>query len=445
MKISLSDNFTYKKLLRYTLPSIAMMMIMSVYVVVDGFFVSNFAGKTPFAAVNIIYPLLLILASVGFMFGTGGTALVAKTYGEGDKEKANSIFSLIVYIDIIVGIVLTIIGFFILKPVAVMSGAEGELLDCCMLYARILLPGLPFYTLQFLFQSFFAAAEKPRLGFSVTAAAGITNMLGDAVLCTTLPQQYRLAGAAIATLLGIVVGGAVPLVYFACRNSSLLRLGKARPDWKAVIKSCTNGSSEFISSIASNVVAILFNIQLMKYAGENGVAAYGVIMYVGLIFAGVFLGYTVGSAPVISYHYGARNYSELKNLLNKSIVITAVFGVLMFVSAKILAGPISYAYVGYDEELKRLTVSAFRLYSVVFIINGFGILASSFFTALNNGAVSFTISFLRTLVFPCVAVYILPQFLGINGIWLAAPAAEFMAVAVSCIFFYANKDKYHYV
>ena len=445
MNLSLSDKFTLKKLLKFTMPSIGMMMAMSVYILVDGFFVSNFAGKTPFAAVNIIYPVLLILSAVGFMFGTGGTALIAKTYGEGDKEKANSIFSLIIYTDIAAGIILTVIGFFVVKPVAKMSGAEGELLDCCIQYAGILLPGIPFYTLQFLFQSFFAAAEKPKLGFAVTAAAGLTNMIGDAVLCTLLPEPYRLSGAAVATLLGIVVGGGVPLIYFACKNSSLYRLGKTRFDLRAIVKSCTNGSSEFISTTSENVVAVLFNTQLMKYAGENGVAAFGVIMYVSLLFSGAFLGYSVGSAPIISYHYGARNFDELKNLFRKSLLISALFGIIMFALAEILAVPISYAYVGYDEKLANMTVSGFRLFSTTFLLIGFGIFSSAFFTDLNNGAVSFIISFLRALVFPCVAVLILPVFLGINGIWLSSLAKEILSIIVSFIFLYAYKDRYHYV
>jgi len=444
MRIQLSDHFNYGKLIRFTLPSVAMMIFTSIYSVVDGFFVSNFAGKTPFAAVNLIMPVLSILGTVGFMFGTGGTALVAKTYGEGDKEKANRYFSLIVYVAFALGLVLAVLAFIFIRPIASLLRAEGELLDYCALYARIILVALPFYTLQVMFQSFFAAAEKPKLGLIVTITAGVTNLVFDAILVILLPQEYKLAGAAIATALAQTVGGIIPLFYFFRKNSSILRLGKTSYDKKALWKACTNGSSEFMSNIAMNVVGILYNLQLMSYAGEDGVAAYGVMMYVSMIFSAAFLGYTMGVTPVIGYHDGAQNYGELKSLTRQSLVLVAAFGVTMVVSAELLASPISRIFVGYDRELFELTVYGFRIFALCFAFLGFGIFVSGFFTALNDGLTSALIAFLRTLVFQTAAILILPVIWELNGIWFSVVAAEFMSLVLGGGFLIAKRKKYHY-
>lgn len=421
-----------------------MMIFTSIYSVVDGFFVSNFAGKTPFAAVNLVMPVLMILGTVGFMFGTGGTAIVAKTYGEGDKEKANRFFSLFVYVAGALGITLAILGFAWIRPIASLLGASGELLENCVVYARIVLPALPFFVLQVMFQSFFVAAEKPHLGLIVTISSGVTNMILDAVLVILLPQEYKLAGAAIATAMSQTVGGVIPLFYFFGKNSSILRLGKTKFDGKAIIKACTNGSSEFMSNISMSIVGILYNMQLMKYAGENGVAAYGVMMYVSMIFSAAFVGYSIGTAPIIGYHDGARNYPELKGLLRKSLVMIAIFGAGMVASAELLAVPLSNIFVGYDAELMELTVSGFRIFALSFAFMGFGIFASGFFTALNDGVTSALISFLRTLVFQSAAVMLLPMLWGINGVWISIVVAEFMAVVLGTAFLVAKQKKYHY-
>lgn len=444
MRIQLSDHFTYGKLIKFTLPSVAMMIFTSIYLVVDGFFVSNFAGKTPFTAVNLIMPILMILGTVGFMFGTGGTALVAKTYGEGEREKANRYFSLLVYVAFGVGLILAIFSFIFIRPIASLLGAEGVLLDNCALYARIILAALPFYILQVLFQSFFSAAEKPALGLLVTISAGMTNIVFDAVLVVLLPQEFKLAGAAIATALAQVIGGTIPLFYFFRKNSSILRLGKTKYDGNAVLKACTNGSSEFMSNIAMNLVGILYNLQLMNYAGEDGVAAYGVMMYVSMMFSAVFLGYTMGAAPVIGYHDGARNYGELKGLLRKSLSLVAVFGVAMVGSAELLAAPVSVIFVGYDRALFEMTVSGFRIFALCFAFLGFGIFVSGFFTALNDGLTSALIAFLRTLVFQTAAILTLPMIWGVNGIWLSVVAAELMSLALGTIFLVVKRKKYRY-
>lgn len=444
-KISLSDHFTYKKLLIFTLPSIAMMIFSSIYGVVDGLFVSNFAGDIPFKAVNLIMPFLMIVATVGFIFGTGGTAIVASTMGEGDKEKANSYFSLFVYVTFILGVIFAALGIVFLRPIAILLGAEGEILENCIIYGRILLCALPFLVLQFLFQSFFVAAEKPRIGLIVIIAAGVTNMVLDAVLVILLPQHLKLAGAAIASAASQFVGGFVPLVYFAHKNSSLLRLGKTKFSAKAILKATVNGSSEFMSNVSMSLVGMLYNLQLLKYAGDNGIAAYGVMMYVSMIFSAAFIGYSIGTAPVVSYHNGAENHKEVKSIKNKSLIIIGICGLLMLLSAELSAHTLSKIFVGYDKVLLDMTAHGFRIFAICFPFMGYAIYASGFFTALNDGVTSAIISFLRTMVFQIGAVILLPiLFNGVDGIWWSVVVAEVMAVLFSVIFLIAKRKKYHY-
>jgi len=442
--IQLSDHFTYKKLLKFTLPSIAMMIFTSIYGVVDGFFVSNFAGDIPFKAVNLIMPFLMIFGTVGFIFGTGGTAIVAHVLGEGDREKANRYFSLFVYVTFTLGVIFAVLGIVFLRPIAVLLGAEGEILENCVLYGKIILLALPFLVLQFLFQSFFVAAEKPRMGLFVIIAAGVTNMVLDALLVTTLPQPYRIVGAAIATALSQFVGGVVPLVYFARKNTSLFRLGKTKFELRGIVRACVNGSSEFMSNISMSIVGMLYNIQLLKYAGEDGIAAYGVMMYVSFIFAAVFIGYSIGTAPIIAYHHGAENHKEVRGILRKSLLILVIGGVSMVLLAQLLAYPLAMIFVSYSEALMNMTVSGFRIFALSFLFMGFAIFGSGFFTALGDGLTSALISFLRTLVFQVGAVLLLPLVFDINGVWIASVAAEIMAVVFSFIFMAVKRKKFHY-
>ena len=444
MQIKLSDHFTYGRLLRFTFPSIAMMIFTSIYGVVDGFFVSNFAGKTPFAAVNLIMPLLMIVATVGFLFGTGGTAIVSNVLGQGDRERANRYFSLFTYLSLGLGIFFSLLGFVLIRPISRMLGAQGALLENCVVYGRIILLATPFYILQLLFQSFFVTAEKPKLGLAVTVCSGVTNMVLDAVLVTLLPQPHKLAGAAIATSISQAVGSIVPLVYFFRENTSLLRLGPTRYDGGAVARATINGSSEFMSNISMSLVGTLFNLQLMHYAGENGVAAYGVMMYVSMIFSGAFIGYSIGTAPVIGFHYGAQNHAELKSLLRKSLVLLSILGICMTAAAELMAQPLAQFFVGYDPALMQLTVSGFRIFALCFLFMGFAVFASGFFTALSDGLTSALISFLRTLVFEVAAVLILPKLLGINGIWFSIVAADMLSVVLSFCFLAIKRKKYHY-
>ena len=446
MAIRLSDHFTYSHLLRFTLPSIAMMIFTSIYGVVDGFFVSNFAGKTAFAAVNLVIPFLMVLATVGFMFGTGGTAIVAKAFGENDAERANRHFSLFVYVSFAIGVLLAAIGFVFMRPIAVLLGAgsEGALLENCVLYGRINLVALPFFVLQLLFQSFFVTAEKPQLGLIVTISSGLTNMVLDAVLVLLLPQEYKLVGAALATATSQAVGGIVPLFYFFRPNSSILRLGKTSLDGGALLKACTNGSSEFMSNVSMNVVGMLYNIQLMEYAGEDGISAYGVMMYVSMIFAAAFIGYSIGTAPLIGYHNGAKNHDELHGLLHKSLRLIGVCGICMLIVSELLALPLSRIFVSYDAVLLDLTVTGFRIFAISFPFMGFAIFGSGFFTALGDGVTSAIISFLRTLVFQVAAVLLLPLVFDIDGIWMSIIVAEAMAVALCALFLVIKRKKYHY-
>lgn len=443
MNIQLSESFTMKKLLRFTLPSIVMMIFTSIYGVVDGFFVSNYVGKTPFAAVNFIMPFLMILGAVGFMFGTGGGALIAKTMGEGKHDKAKKLFSLFVYVTAAVGIVIAALGFIFIRPIAELLGAEGEMLKNCVTYGRVILLALPFYMLQYEFQSFFATAEKPQLGLAVTVAAGLTNIVLDALFIAVF--KWGLVGAAAATALSQTVGGIIPLIYFSRPNDSLLRLTKTEFDGRSLLKACTNGSSELMTNISTSLVSMLYNVQLMKYAGENGVAAYGVLMYVNMIFLAAFIGYSVGTAPITSYNYGSGNNSELKGMLKKSVFIIGAFAVSMFAFAQLLAFPLSKIFVGYDKELLELTLRGFRIFSFSFLFAGISVFGSSFFTALNNGLVSALISFLRTLVFQIAAVLILPSLIGIDGIWLSIIAAEIMSMIITVLFIFKFRNRYHYM
>lgn len=440
--IRLSDHFDVKRLMRYTLPSIVMMVFTSIYGVVDGYFVSNFAGKTPFAAVNLIMPLLMMLGCVGFMFGTGGGALIAKTMGEGKDRRANEIFTMVIVVSVALGTLLGAIGFVFLRPIAEKMGAEGELLDQCVLYARIILIAQPFYVLQYEFQCLFATAEKPRLGLYVTVAAGCTNIVLDALFVGGF--HWGIAGAAAATALSQMVGGLVPLIYFARENDSRLRLVRARLDLGAIGKVCANGSSEFMSNISMSLVSMLYNIQLIKYAGQDGVAAYGVLMYVSMIFQAIFIGYAVGVAPVIGYHYGAKNTQELTGLLKRSLALIAICAAAMFAAGESLSAPLSRMFVGYDRELFAMTKHAFAIFSFSFLFSGFSIFGSSFFTALNDGLTSALISFLRTLVFQVAAVLLLPLIWGLDGIWLSIVGAEATALIVTTLFLIQKRRRYGY-
>ena len=442
MNIQLSDHFNYKKMLRFTLPSIIMMIFTSIYGVVDGFFVSNYVGKTPFAAINFIMPVLMILGALGFMFGTGGSALISKYFGEGNSKKANSTFSMLVYITIITGIAIALIGIITISPVASLMGAKGQMHSDCVLYSKIILAALPFFMLQVAFQTLFVTAQKPVLGLYSTVISGITNMILDALFMAVF--GWGIAGAALATAIAQAVGGLVPIIYFVRPNTSLLRLSKPELDFKALFKICTNGSSELMTNLSMSVVGILYNLQLMKYAGENGIAAYGVLMYVNFVFLSAFIGFSVGIAPVVSFHFGAKNHSELKSLLKKSMVVISIFAVSMFILAEVLASPLSHTFVGYDADLTKLTLKGFLIFSFSFLFAGYAIFISAFFTALNDGLTSAIISFLRSMVFQIINVIVLPVFWRINGIWISVIVAEFMAVLLSVMFLIIKKKKYNY-
>jgi len=442
MTIGLSEHFTYKKLIRFTIPTIIMMIFTSIYGIVDGIFVSNFVGSDAFAAVNLIMPALMILGTVGFMFGTGGSALVSKTIGEGNKEKANEYFSMLIYLLIIIGLVFTIIGIPLIEPIAKMLGANESMLQHCITYGRTLLIFLIPFVLQNCFQSFLIVAEKPTFGLIISICAGITNMFLDFLFMYVF--KLGVFGAALATGISQLVGGIIPFIYFCCKNNSLLRFKKAKFDWKAIGKTCVNGSSEMMTNLSMSLVNVLFNMQLMKYAGANGVVAYGVIMYIGFIFIGTYLGYSIGTAPIIGYHYGAGNTEQLKSLLKKSLKLICIASIVMTLLAELLSKVFASVFVSYDVELLELTTRAIRLFALSYLISGFNIFASSFFTALNNGLVSAVISFLRTLVFQIVMIFVLPLFFKIDGLWLSVVFAEIFAVIVSTIFLVANRKKYNY-
>lgn len=441
-EIKLSEHFTYKKLFRFVFPSIIMMVFLSIYSIVDGLFVSNFVGKLEFASLNFIFPIVMGLGAIGLMIGTGGSALVGKLLGENNPKKANEIFSMLIYATIILGILLGVITNLFLPTVAIKLGATDKMFDFCIKYGSILLYALPFYMLQNIFQSFFITAEKPKLGLAVTIIAGFTNVILDYIYIVVL--KYGIVGAALATAISQFIGGIIPIIYFARRNDSLLKLTTCKLYFKEFLFVLVNGSSEFMTNIALSVVTVLYNCQFLKYTGENGVAAYGTIMYIMFIFSAVYIGYSMGVAPLFSYNYGAKNDLELKNLTSKSLKIIGTVGILMFISAEILAYPLTKIFVGYDLELLKFTIQGFRLFALSFIIGGFNIFGSAFFTALNNGVVSATISFLRTLVFETTCVLTLPVIFGITGLWCSVTVAEFLALIISTVFFVKMRKRYRY-
>ena len=443
MTIQLSEHFTYKKIFRFALPSIVMMVFTSIYGVVDGTFVSNFVGKTPFAAVNLVWPFLMILGAFGFMIGTGGSALVAKTLGENKKEDANRYFTMLITLVVILGILLTIFGLIVVRPLSYALGARGQMLEDCVTYGRTLMIFNTAFMLQSVFQSLFITAEKPRLGLIMTVAAGLTNMVLDALFIAVF--KWGLVGAALASGLSQCIGGILPLIYFlSSKNDTPLKFVKTKMEGKVLLKACANGASELMTTVSSSLVSMLYNFQLMRLAGQNGIAAYGAVMYVEFAFIAVFIGYSIGTAPIVSYHYGSENHNEVKNMLQKSFKIMSILGITMMVLAQILASPLAKVFVGYDKQLFDMTVHGFRLFSFYFILAGINFYAYSFFTALNNGMISAIISFSRTLGFETLAVIILPIFLQLDGVWLAITVAEICAFVISISFLIAKKEKYHY-
>ncbi|MBQ3558297.1 MAG: MATE family efflux transporter [Agathobacter sp.] len=442
MEIKLSDHFTYGRLFRFVLPSIGMMIFTSIYGMVDGFFVSNFVGKTEFAAVNLIMPFPMMLGAFGFMIGTGGSALVAMTLGQGKKKEANEIFSMLIKVLLIAGVIMSVAGILFTREIAIFLGATEDLLEHCVIYGRLLLVALTPFMLQNVFQSFLVTAEKPDLGLKITIAAGLTNIVLDYLFIGVF--HWGLVGAAAATGISQVVGGGLPLLYFIRENDSELQLVSSKIDFKMLGKACFNGSSELMTNVSLSLVNMLYNLQLMKYAGENGVAAYGVIMYVNFIFVGVFIGYAFGSAPIIGYNYGASNQEEMKNVYKKSLIFNIVSGILMCIVAILFAGFLAGIFVGYDAELYEMTKRGFAIYSISFVVMGLNIYASSFFTALGNGLISAILSFLRTLLFQIVCVLVLPLIWELDGIWLAIVAAEGLALVLSFAMLKAYKQKYGY-
>ena len=441
-RIQLSDHFSYGRLIKFVIPTVVMMIFTSIYGVVDGLFVSNFVGKTPFAAINIIFPLIMILGGFGFMLGTGGTAIVAKTMGLGERDRANEYFTFIIIATALGGVILAALGIIFIEPIGRLFGAEGEMLMYAVKYGRIVLLGLPFFMLQNSFQNFFITAERPKLGLAVTVAAGVTNIVLDALFIAVF--KWGIVGAAVATASSQFVGGVIPVAYFMLTKTAAIKFTKTHAYWKVLLQTCFNGSSELLSNISMSVVTIFYNYQLIRFAGEDGVAAYGVIMYVNFVFISMFIGFVIGAAPIVSFHYGAGNTDELKSLRRKSTNITVIGGAAMLSVALLLSKVLCRLFVGYDQALYELTLRGFIIFSFSYLVTGFNIFGSSFFTALNNGGVSAIISFLRTLVFQISAVLILPLIMGLDGIWFAIIVAEVLSSVVTIFFLIFKRKQYNY-
>lgn len=443
MSIQLSDHFSYFRLFRFVLPSVIMMIFTSIYSVIDGIFVSNFVGETAFAAVNLMMPFLQILGVVGMMFGTGGSALVAKTLGEKRDHDANRYFSNAVFATAFSGIVISLLAFLLISPIARLLGATDNMMAYCVLYSRFIIPGIPLAMLQNLFQPFFITAERPRLGLWIIVAAGCTNIALDALFVAAF--RWGLVGAAVATCLGECVGGLLPVFYFLSkRQRSRLKLVQTKIERRALVRSAVNGSSELMTNVSASLVNMLYNFQILRIAGENGVSAFGAIMYVSFIFAAIFFGFALGSSPIVSYHYGAKNHAELNNMLKKCLTVVSWCAVIMTLAAELLSAPLSQIFVGYNSELYEMTRDGFRLYSISYLICGFNIFGSAFFTALNDGLISAILSFVRTLVFQVLCILIMPGLWGLQGIWLSLVAAEALSISVTVFFMVTKRKKYHY-
>lgn len=442
MEIKLSDHFDYKKLFKFTIPSVGMMVFVSIYGIVDGFFVSNFCGKTAFASINFILPFVMILGSIGLMFGTGSSALISKTLGEGNTEKANKIFTMVVFVSFVIGVIISVLGILLIRPLTIFLGAEKQMIDICVQYGTIIIITIPFFIIQNEFQALFITNEKPRLGFKVTLIAGITNMVGDFLLVYVF--KTGVIGAAIATSASQFVGGIIPILYFIFSKNNILKFTTLSFDMRALIKTCTNGSSEFVSNISMSIVSMLYNYQLIKYYGEDGVSAYGTFMYVGFIFVAIFIGYSIGVAPVIGYNYGATNTKELQNIFKKSIRIIIVSSFILVVLSQVLADPLSRLYVGYDISLFKVTSLCLHISSISFLFLGIGIFSSSLFTALNNGLISAVLSFLRNIILQVIFVFLLPLIFGGSGIWYSIIVSEFIAIVVCIIIIVHKRKEYNY-
>ena len=442
MSLKMSGHFTYKRLLRFVISPILMIICTAVYGVVDGFFISNYVGKVPFAAVNLVMPVDLVPVAIGFMIGEGGNALISKKLGENKRGIANQYFSLLIYTTAVIGVVLSLAGYAFTPVIADILGANDQLKPYCVEYGRILFAAQFFYVLQNIFQSFFIAAGKPDLSLKVSLLSGGINVLLDVLFIVVL--QWGVAGAAWATALGQVAGGMAPLAYFARKNSSLLQITRTRLNLPVLFKTFTNGSSDMVSVLSASVITALYNYQLLSIAGEDGVAAYGAIMYITFIFMSIYLGYASGSAPLISFQYGAKNHEELHNLVRKSIVLMLGMGMVITMTAELAAEPLLGAFVGYDKELFSLTLHGYRIYVLAFLLMGLNIWGAALFTALNNGLVSAAISFLRTFGFEMAAVLLLPLWLGIDGIWISIFVAELCTCFFTVYFVMRKGEVYHY-
>lgn len=440
--LQLSDHYTLPRLLRFTLPSVSMMVFTSVYLVIDGFFVSNYVGKTALAAVNMVYPIIMIIGSIGFMFGSGGSALTAAMLGEGENERAKKTFTLMYFFPMAIGLLISIPAFILLPYICTLMGADGELLSYCSIYGRVLISTVVLFIVQMESQIFFVTAERPKLGLVATVLGCGTNIVLDWLFCAVF--RWGIKGAAAATAISQAVGGLIPLLYFTFAKNNKLHFVKTKLDWKAIRKSASNGFSELLSNTSSSIVAMLFNFQLMRIVGEDGVAAYSVLMYVNMVFLASFIGFSSGSSPLISFNYGSENHKELKGLFKKISMLIIVTSVIMLLLSFILAKPLSYIFVGYDKDLFDMTVRAFYIYAFSFLFAGINIFASSFFTALNNGKISAILSFLRTFILPCTLVMILPQILNLDGIWATLVVAEAIAFFVSLAYLVTMKKRYHY-
>lgn len=441
MTNSIAQKFNVFTLLKFAFPTMVMMVFMSLYTIVDGIFVSRLVGSNALSAVNIVYPVISLLIACGIMLSTGGSAIVARQMGEKREQEARENFSMLAVVSVLTGIVILVLGLMFLEPICRILGGTPVLLEDCKIYLGVLLGFGPLTMLQMLFQTFFVTAGKPGLGLGLTLTGGVVNMVLDYVFMG--PMQMGVLGAALATGLGQAIMAVAGVVYFLKVKGNLYFV---KPVFRGniLLQSCGNGSSEMVSNLSTAVVTFLFNITMLKLAGEDGVAAITIVLYGQFLFTALYLGFSMGVAPVVSFNYGNQNHAQLKRIYK--ICIGFILGSSVFILgiALLFSEPIVGIFTGEENHTYELAVEGFFQFSFNYLFAGINIFASALFTSLSNGKISAIISFCRTFVFITVSIVLLPRVMGITGVWLSVPLAELVTLFISITYLKGQKEVYHY-
>lgn len=439
---SIGREFGFFSLLKFALPSVIMMMVMGLYSMVDSMFVSRFVSTNALSAINVVYPVINLLIGLGVMLASGGSAVIAAKMGAGKTDEARRDFSMIVTIGLASSIVIAVAGLIFIRPIVTFLGASELLVDYAVTYLAIILMFAPANMLQMLFQMFFVTAGRPGLGLTFIIGAGLVNAVLDYVFI--VPLGMGIAGAALATGIGYLIPAAAGLIFFFGKKKELYF---TKPKFSAAVlgSSCSNGSSEMVSNLSMAVVTLVFNRIMMNLAGEDGVAAVTIVMYAQFLLSSIFMGFSLGVQPVISFHHGAGNRRNLKGIYRHCIVFIAIAAVSVFAVAMTLGPTLTTIFTPKDTNVWTLAVRGFMILPFCFLLEGFSIYASAAFTALGDGKTSALISFLRTFLFILTGLLTLPLAFGIDGVWLAVPVAELCSVLVviGCVLWHKAKGRFN--